>query len=58
MQKVIREYTMKALNPPALNAAHISGKSERRTADFLEIATETARERESRPKGWVKQAKG
>jgi len=58
MQKVLREYTMKALNPLALNAAHFSGKSVRRTADFLEIATETARERQSRPKGRVEQAKG
>lgn len=49
---------MKALNPQALNAAHFSGKSVRRTADFLEIATETARERQSRPKGRVEQAKG
>jgi hypothetical protein len=58
MQEVLREYTEKALNPPALNAVHSSGKSVRRTADFQETVTETARERESRPKGRVKQAKG
>jgi Cdc6-like AAA superfamily ATPase len=58
MQKVLRAYTEKALNPQALNAARCSGKSVRRIADCLETATEMAQERRSRLKGRFEQAKG
>lgn len=58
MQKVLTEYTEKALNPKEPIAAHFSGKSVRRTADCEEAAIDWARERQDRRKNPVEQAKG